>query len=248
MNFELHVLLFFILFAVAFLYASVGHGGASGYLAVLSLFGISIVSLKYSALVLNIFVSALAFFQYYRAGHFRWKLFYPFAMFSVPFAFMGGALSVDPFWYKKLLGLCLVLAVGRIIFSFIRQEEPADFSPVPVKLAALFGSSIGFLSGLIGIGGGIILSPVILLMKWGSTKQTSAASALFIFVNSVAALIGLKFQKVDISTYNIFPWLIAALAGGMMGSYWGSKKASAVVLKNVLAAVLLFAAVKLILV
>lgn len=235
-----------LLFIVAFFYSSVGHGGASGYIAVLSLMGASAALIKPSALLLNIFVAGIAFYHYSRNGHFRWKLFYPFALLSVPMAYLGSFIVLNATLYKQILGACLIIAVLRIIGVFNKKvEQPAG--QIPIVMGILIGGALGLFSGMIGIGGGIILSPLILLFNWGTLKESAAVSALFIVVNSFAGLLGLWKQGIAFSPEFIL-WLSIAIAGGFIGSYWGSKRAENVVLKRVLAAVLLVAAVKLILI
>ena len=178
---DISIAFFGLLFVVAFLYASVGHGGASGYLALMAIFGMAPDVMKPTALMLNLFVSLTAFIQYYRGGHFKWNIFWPLALLSIPAAYLGGLVSIDASVYKKLLGLLLLLPVVR--FLFFRNTDVSQLKPVKPWLSAGMGASIGWLSGLIGIGGGIILSPILLLLKWTDQKQTAAISALFIFVN-----------------------------------------------------------------
>lgn len=242
MNEQIGILV--LLFIVAFFYSTVGHGGASGYIAVLTLIGVSSLLVKPSALLLNIFVSVIAFYQYYRNGHFRWKLFYPFALLSVPMAYAGSFINLDPTWYKRILGVCLLFAILRILGVFNRKEITAT-KQLPLVTGLIIGAVLGFVSGMIGIGGGIILSPIILLFNWGDLKETSAVSALFILVNSISGMIGLLRQEVSWPPY-IFLWLAVAVAGGLLGAYYGSKKATNTILKNLLACVLFFAALKLI--
>ena len=174
---EFSPLLFLLLPVVAFLYASVGHGGASGYLALMSVFSFPIAVMKPTALVLNILVSGISFFFYFREQQFDWKLFYPFAIASIPFSFLGGILTVETHVYKIILATVLIVAVLRLLGVF--GKERIALKPVNLPLALVIGAAIGFLSGLIVIGGGIILSPVILLLGWGNMKQTAAVSALF---------------------------------------------------------------------
>jgi uncharacterized membrane protein YfcA len=189
MNFEFIDLLFLILLLiVALLYSSVGHGGASGYIALMTIWGIEVATVRSTALVLNGFVSLIAFIQYYRQGHFKWSLTYPFLITSVPFAFLGAMMAIDSALYKKILGVLLIISVIRLLTSFHQKEGP--LREMNLWLAMLAGAAIGFLSGMIGIGGGIILSPLILLAGWAGIKNTSATSALFIFVNSIAGLAG----------------------------------------------------------
>lgn len=236
--------LLLILFIVSFLYSSIGHGGASGYIAVLSILGWGNEIIRPAALVLNVFVAAISFIQYYRQGHFKWKLFYPFALASVPFAFAGSFIELDATWYKRIVGICLILAVLRIIGIFKSKE---DFQTKNVSLAVglFIGAGLGFLSGMIGIGGGIILSPIILIFGWGNLKETAAVSALFIVVNSIAGILGLWNQQI-IWPSEIVIWGIVVSIGGFIGAYWGSKNANQVILKNVLATVLFLASLKLI--
>jgi len=236
------VLFYIALFVIAFLYASVGHGGASGYLALMAIYGVSPDVMKPTALLLNLFVSIVSFIQFYRGGHFKVKLFWPLAFGSVPFAFIGGLIHMDASIYKMILGRCLVIAVVRFLFfSKFRNAETKD---PQIVLALGIGAVIGFLSGLIGIGGGIILSPILLLLGWSNMKQTAAISALFIFVNSLSGLMGQLTKGINFSA-DMLMYVVVAFAGGLLGAYVGSLKLKAVALKNVLAAVLLVAAYKL---
>ncbi len=235
-------ILLILLLLVAFLYASVGHGGASGYLALMSLFAFPVLFMKPTALVLNILVSAISFFFYYREKKFEWKLFYPFAITSIPFSFLGGIITIDAQVYKIILATVLLLAVARLVGLFGKQK--ARTTPVNIPLALFIGALIGFLSGLIGIGGGIILSPVILLLGWGDLKKTAAVSALFIFVNSLSGLAGFLINDGTVPASSA-TLIVAALIGGTLGGYFGSKKMNTIVLRNVLAFVLLIAIFKL---
>lgn len=226
---------------MAFLYASVGHGGASGYLALMALFGTSPALMKSSALILNVFVSLIAFIQYYRAGHFRWNLFWPFVITSIPLSYIGATLPITDSLYKKLLAVALAIAIARMLFQPVDKKET---KPVILWLSLVIGAAIGLLSGMLGIGGGIILSPVILLLGWGRVKETAAVSALFIFVNSMSGLYGL-FQKGFVPNTQLSTWLIAALIGGTLGAYQGSFKFNLQTLRYILASVLLIAVAKL---
>lgn len=236
------ILFYSLLFVVAFLYASVGHGGASGYLALMALFSIAPAVMKPTALLLNLFVSSVSFIQFYRGGFFKWKIFLPFAIASIPLSFLGGTISVDSIIYKKILGGLLLIPVAR--FFFFKNVDPKNLKPSTTVLSLLIGSVIGFLSGMIGIGGGIILSPVLLLLKWTDQKQTAAISALFIFVNSVAGLAG-QFTKGIAFSSDMFGYVAIAFAGGLCGAYLGSFRFPQTALKNVLACVLALAAYKL---
>lgn len=235
-------LFYILLFLVAFLYASVGHGGASGYLALMAIFSIVPDVMKPTALLLNLFVSLTSFIQFYRGGYFKWNVFWPFALLSVPMAYFGGKVGIDADVYKKTLGLLLLVPVARFLFfSNIQVDEPKK---VNAGVAVVIGAAIGFLSGLIGIGGGIILSPILLMLKWANMKQAAAISALFIFVNSLAGLAG-QFTKGIHFTTDMYLYVLIAFAGGMAGAYFGSVKLKQGMLKYMLATVLLIAAVKL---
>lgn len=236
------ILFFSLVFLMAILYSSVGHGGASGYLAIMAIFSFSPEFMRPSALVLNIFVSSISFYSYYRNKHFRLKLLLPFIITSVPFAFLGGSISVNPKIYKIILGIFLIIAIARIIY---RPKNKNDEIRNINKLAAYgIGIFLGFFSGLIGIGGGIILSPIIILLKWGTIKETAAVSAAFILVNSISGLIGQFSQGVQLAP-EIGYMLIAAILGGLIGSYMGSYKITDKALKYALSVVLIFASFKL---
>ncbi len=235
-----------LIYLVAVLYSSVGHGGASGYLALMGLLGVSPVYMRSSALVLNLFVSSIAFFHFYKAGYFKWKLFYPFAVASAPMAFFGAGITLDPLWYTRILGFFLIIAALRLTGIFNRKDSQST-KEINIYTGLTAGAILGLLSGMIGIGGGIILSPLILFMGWANVKEAAAVSALFILVNSASGLLGLGISNLNLSGTFIW-WVAAALAGGIAGSVWGSRIAKNLVLKNVLAFVILIAAVKLILI
>ncbi|CAN1506168.1 COG0730 Predicted permeases [Flavobacteriaceae bacterium] len=227
---------------VAFLYASVGHGGASGYLALMSAFAFPMTFMKPTALVLNILVSGLSFYFYYREKNFKWNLFYPFALTSIPASFIGGYLKIDAFYYKIILATVLVFAVLRLLGIFGKEKENLKTINIPMALA--FGALIGFLSGLLGIGGGIVLSPVLLLMGWATMKQTAAVSALFILVNSISGLFGFVSQGGSLPASS---GLLIGLVfiGGLLGAYYGSVKFNSKGLRIVLSVVIGIAIFKL---
>jgi uncharacterized membrane protein YfcA len=241
---EIQLLFILLLFVVAFLYASVGHGGASGYLALMALFSMSPAFMKPTALLLNLFVSLSAFILFYRGGHFKWKLFLPFALASVPLSFLGGMIALDAEVYKKVLGALLLIPVIRMLFFPNASEQ--DLKEGSTGLSVLIGAVIGFLSGLIGIGGGIILSPVLLLLKWTNQKQTAAISALFIFVNSLAGLGGQLSKGLNVES-GMFMYAGIAFVGGTLGGWLGASRFNQQILKYLLAVVLLLAALKLLL-
>lgn len=233
----------FLIAVVAFLYSSVGHGGASGYLALMVLFGISPQLMKPSALILNIFVSSIAFYQYYREGFFRWKLLLPFIILSIPLSFIGAKIQIDTHIYKIILGVCLLIATIRILDLFGKNKNKLlrEIKFIP---AILIGGIIGFVSGMIGIGGGILLSPVLILLHWSDMKQTAATSASFIFLNSISGLAGASIGSKVFSS-NIYYWAGAVIIGGSFGAFYGSRKFNYVVLKYILSGVLIFACTKL---
>jgi uncharacterized membrane protein YfcA len=236
-------IIFYLLLAiVAFLYSSVGHGGASGYLALMAVFSFAPDTMRPTALLLNIFVSLIAFVQYYRGGFFKWSLFWPFAIASFPAAFIGGMIAIDVSLYKKILAVLLLFSVVKLLgIQFKTQKFDVKQN---IYLTVFIGVLIGLFSGMIGIGGGIILSPIILLMHWADMKRTAAVSALFIFVNSIAGFAGLFIQGFEFKTK--MGWMISiALIGGIAGSYFGVNQFKNEILNKILALVLLLASVKL---
>ena len=235
-------LFYILLFVVAFLYASVGHGGASGYLALMAIYSVTPAVMRPTALLLNLFVSLTSFIQFYRGGHFKWKTFLPFALASIPLSFVGGMISVDSSIYKKLLGILLLFPIAR--FLFLPNADPSEMKESKLVPSLIIGGIIGLLSGMIGIGGGIILSPVLLILKWTNQKQTAAISALFIFVNSLAGLAGQLTKGISFSA-DMYVYVAVAFVGGICGAYFGSLKFNQNILKNVLAGVLMLAVYKL---
>ncbi|TRX27787.1 sulfite exporter TauE/SafE family protein [Flavobacterium franklandianum] len=237
------ILFYVLLVLVAFLYSSVGHGGASGYLALMAFFSFAPETMRSTALLLNIFVSLIAFIQYYRGGFFKWNLFWPFALASFPAAFIGGMITVDVGLYKKILAVLLLFSVVKLLG--IKFKTATFDIRQNVFLALLIGAFIGLFSGMIGIGGGIILTPIILLMHWADMKKTAAVSSLFIFVNSIAGFAGLFTKGFEFKTE--MGWMIVlALIGGIAGSYFGANKFKSDFLNKLLAIVLIIASIKLI--
>ncbi len=234
-----------LLFAGAALYASVGHAGASAYLAVMGLYNFAPSVMKPTALALNILVAAVATFKFYRAGLFSWRLFWPFAIVSVPAAFIGGAMTLPARSYKIVVGVVLLYAAVWMFRSSLKPFK-AVAHPPPIWAAIIAGLAIGFLSGLTGVGGGIFLSPLLLYMGWAETRATSGVAAPFILVNSIAGLLG-HFSSVAQLPPNIPVWGVAVLLGGWIGASYGSKRAPAPVLRQLLSLVLIVAGVKLIL-
>lgn len=228
---------------VAFVYAGVGHGGASGYLALMALFLFPPELMKPTALLLNIFVAGISFFAFKKRGHFKWRLFYPFALASIPAAFFGGYLEVDPVLYKRILGVLLIFAILRMV-GLLGKESGED-KEIKIWQGLLVGGAIGFFSGMIGIGGGIILSPIILLMGWGRMKETAAVSALFILVNSMAGMSGYLLQGSSVAPES-FVLVLIAVIGGTAGAYFGSGRMNNTQLRYMLAVVLIITSLKLI--
>lgn len=236
------ILIVLAVFLVAVLYSSVGHGGASGYLAVLALFGVASSVTRPTGLVLNLFVASIAFVQFYRAKHFDWKLFLPFAAGSIPLAFVGGMIHLPTFWYKVILGIVLLLAAIRLAINLRTTEEPRT---PPIWICLLIGAILGLISGLVGVGGGIFLTPILLLMNWTETKKAAGISALFILVNSISGLLGNYTQIFGLPS-NVWFWIGAAIIGGVIGSTLGSYRFNSLTLRRVLAVGLFVAGLKLI--
>lgn len=228
---------------VAFLYSAVGHAGASGYIAVLTLFGVGTTVVKPTALVLNILVATIGAVQFWRAGHFSWRLFWPFALLSVPAAFLGGYLHLPTNLFKPLIGAVLLFSALRLLF---RRSDPEEVEAPALPVALGVGAGIGLLSGLTGTGGGIFLTPLLLLCGWAKTRSAAAVSALFILVNSIAGLVGHFSSGQAVPT---FAWTLAlaAVVGGALGSRLGSQRFPVRTVTLLLSAVLVIAGVKLIL-
>ncbi|MDA7549784.1 sulfite exporter TauE/SafE family protein [Flavobacteriaceae bacterium] len=231
-----------ILPVVSFLYASIGHGGASGYLALMAIFSVTPELMKPTALLLNLFVAAIAFYYYYKEGYFNKKLFISFAVASIPMSIIGGYIEVDTTIYKKILAVLLLFAILKMLNIF--GKESAIIRDIKLWQGIVVGGIIGFFSGLIGIGGGIILSPIILLFHWGKMKEAAAVSALFIWVNSAGGLIGQLSSGVNLNMQS-FGLVAIALIGGVFGAYYGSKKLNNQNLRYLLATVMAIACFKL---
>ncbi len=251
---------YFLFFIVAFLYSSVGHGGASSYLALLALLDISNDLCKSSALILNILVASIAYINFSRVIDFPKKTFLWLIIGSIPASFLGSKIPLDPNLYKFILGCLLLfssirlLDLQQIVFpkKTIKHESTVISSVPAASLLIGIGIPIGLVSGMIGIGGGIILSPIILLLGWHNAKETAAISAAFIVSNSIAGLIGKTRILLEISNpsssdfYHIIWILVASLIGGLFGSWKGAADFSNNTIKRILAIVLVIAAIKLI--
>lgn len=228
---------------IAFLYSSVGHAGASGYIAIMSLFSLDPVFIKPVALLLNIFVATITAWQFHRAGHFSWRLFWPFAVLAVPFAYLGGYINLPTHYFKVLVGLVLLYSACRFL---VRPASDSVTSTPARSVAIATGGCLGLLAGLTGTGGGIFLTPLLLFRHWAHAKQAAAVSALFILMNSVAGLSGCWSSTGRIPPVGVV-LVLPALIGGSLGSYYGSRRFSHIIIKRMLACVLLIAGAKLIL-
>lgn len=240
---EAWILLFFLMPLAAFLYAAVGHGGASSYLMFLALFNFAPEQIRPTALMLNMVVSLMAFLAYSRTVDFPRKLFISLIIFSIPAAYLGGTILIDTILYKRILGILLFFPILRFLNVF-----PVSTERVVRQtwwMAPVLGLSIGFFSGLIGIGGGIILSPILLMLGWTKMKETAALSALFIFFNSVAGYIGADAMNISIDA-KLWYLMPLTIAGGALGAYLGARRFNIDVVKYILTTVLFFAAIKLI--
>lgn len=239
---ELEIVSIFAIFVVAVLYSSVGHAGASGYLAIMTLLGISALQTRPTALILNIFVALIASFQFYRAKHFDWKVLCSFAVTSIPFAFIGGMIVLPNQLHKQILGGILIVAAVRLAWNFAIEKQL--FKP-NIWIALILGAIIGLLSGLTGVGGGIFLTPVLLLTNWTDTKKAAGISAMFILVNSISGLLG-SFSQLEHLPTKVWFWILSAIIGGFIGSTFGSRYFDSLTLRRVLSFVLIFAGLKLI--
>ncbi|MDK9699342.1 MAG: sulfite exporter TauE/SafE family protein [bacterium] len=229
-------------FVVAMLYSSVGHGGATGYIAVLTLFSFSNRFIGTTSLLLNVVVSAIALFHFMKARQFSWRLLLPLIITSVPASFLGGMLTIDRKPYMVMISTLLTYAA---ILMLRPESTPSKVivDKIHIYLLPILGAGVGYISGVLGIGGGILISPMFILLNWATPSQTSAIAAGFILLNSIAGLAGRFFTGVTVTTASIGFLAIAAL-GGFIGSYWGANRFSSRILRKLLAVVLLTAALK----
>ncbi len=240
---EQFYIFFPLLFIISLLYSSVGHGGASGYIALMTIFNFAPDAIKPIALFLNLIASAIAFYQYYKAGFFNFKKFIPLVIFSIPFAFLGGKLNLPHQYYYFLLSTFLIFSIYKLLIPSAKYEGK-NIQP-SLYILLFLGAVIGFLSGLLGIGGGILLTPILIFFNWSSIKESAAISAAFIFVNSFSGLLAQKNIGVYFNT-DIFIYGIIVLVAAIIGSYFGAKKWDVVLVKKVLATVLFIAIIKLV--
>lgn len=239
------VILAGLIFCAALLYASVGQAGASGYLAAMALFGLAPSVMRPVALALNIVVSTIASVRFVRAGHFSWKLLWPFAIASVPFAFVGGRLILPSLTYRVVVGVLLLCAAWRLYRATTQPSAPASDRLVSAPVALLAGLVIGLLAGLTGTGGGLLLGPLLIFAGWAGPRQAAGVSAVFILLNSTAALLG-NAGNVGGLPSAIVVWAPAAAAGGWIGATYGSRRLAGVTLRRILAIVLVLAATRMI--
>jgi hypothetical protein len=231
------------MFFGAMLYSSVGHAGASSYIAIMALFSVPHTVMRPTALGLNILVATLASWRYVNAGFFRWRVLWPFAAGAIPFAFVGGAIQLPGAYYRPIVGAVLLFSAARFLWPR-PLVPPAELRDPAAWLGILLGAMIGLLSGLTGTGGGIFLSPLLLLFGWADMRTTSGIAAMFILGNSVAGLLG------NVSVVRLLPpelplYAAAALAGGLAGTTLGLKL-DVVLIQRALGVVLLIAGFKLI--
>jgi uncharacterized protein len=230
---------------IAFLYSSVGHAGASGYLAVMSLLSFAPESIKPISLVLNCVVAAIASYKFISLGYFDRRIFTLFICSSVPFAFLGGWMQLPPNYFKLFAGIFLIVSALLLLFKskLSKQQKEIKINQLSIPLGVLIGAVIGFFSGLIGVGGGIFLSPILILMGWATIKNTSGISALFILLNSMAGLIGYYNFMKELDS-SVFVFMIVVAIGGFLGAHFGSKKLSPYWITLFLVLVLFSAGVK----
>lgn len=245
MGIESILLLAGLILVAAMLYSSVGHGGASGYLAAMALFSMAPLEMKPAALTLNILVSSIALMKYAKVGRFSWSIFWPFALTSVPFAYVGGLINLPNEYYKAVIGLVLVYTAYRFVVDAAKPDYEVKKPYMPVIL--LFGAALGFFSGLVGVGGGIFLSPLLILLKWEDVKNVSGVAAAFVLVNSSAGLLGFVSSTTTHLPEGLWVWAVAALVGGFIGAEYGSKRFANPTIKHLLSLVLLVAGIKMIL-
>ena len=233
-----------LIFLAAMLYSSVGHGGASAYLAVMSLLSIAPESMRPAALILNILVSTIALYKFYRAKAFSWKLLLPLVAASIPCAFLGGLITLPSHIYKPIVGLVLIFASWQV---FSRASKNYVIASHKISKLTLFGlgGGLGLLSGLTGVGGGIFLSPVLLMLKWAETKVISGVASAFILVNSISGLIGLLTKSPHLPN-GLTYWCLAAIMGGLIGAEFGSSRLANPTIRKLLSLVLLIAGTKMI--
>ena len=235
-----------LMFMAAVLYASVGHAGASGYLALMALFGLAPEQMKPTALALNVLVAIIATVKFYRVGAFAWRIFLPLAATSIPLAYIGGTLALPGHIYKPLVGAVLLYAAWASLRK-ANKASSAELRKPPVAVLLGVGAALGFLSGLTGVGGGIFLSPLLLFLRWAEVRVISGIAAAFILVNSIAGLVGV--MRIAPALPTALPlWALAVVAGGFIGAEFGSRRLGNPAIVRALAVVLVIGGLKMILV
>jgi uncharacterized membrane protein YfcA len=231
---------------IAVVYSMVGLAGGSGYLMVMGVAGLAPEVMKPTALMLNLIVAATGLVRFSRVGGFRWRTLWPFVITSLPCAFIGGAIDLDAALYRRLVAVVLLFAAYRLAFKLPAKTGPEPSTTVPLPAALIWGAAIGLVSGLVGIGGGILLSPVLLLFGWATARQMAGITAAFILINSVAALVGFvaRHQGIPVEPGAVLAFAAAVFVGGLIGTGIGTRRLGHVGLRRVLAAILLFAGVK----
>lgn len=231
---------------VALVYASVGQAGASGYIAVMGLFGMAPLAMKTTALTLNLLVAGIGTVQFWRAGRLSWRAVYPFAVLGFPFSVLGGAVHLPAHIYNPAVGAVLVLSALLMARSALRRnaKTPETARPPPFLPALASGGAIGFVSGTTGTGGGVFLAPVILAMGWAPVRQTATITAVYNLMNSAAALVGAS-ASWDSLPAALPVWLLAVGLGGTVGAIIGSRYLPDRVLRAILALILLLSGLKL---
>ena len=230
--------------AVAFFYSSVGHGGATGYLAALALLGVAPASARVAVLIANVLVAGIAWWRFHEAGHFEWKVLLPFAIVSVPCAMLGSRIHVSILTYKLVLGVVLTAAGVVLLFRSSWQSDDVPVRTYLWPFAMVIGAVLGFLAGLTGIGGGVFLSPLLYVFRWVKPKTTGGIAAGFIMLNSIAGLVGSGWEKIVHAGPLL--WLtVPAVSGALLGTHWGARRWSNATFSRVLAGVLIFAGGKL---
>lgn len=233
-----------IFFLIATLYSSVGHAGASGYLAVMALLSFAPETIKPTSLVLNVVVAGIAGWRYLRAGCFNWKVFWPVAVVALPLAFLGGRMELPARVFALAAGVFLIASGLLMAWRALRKPEDRVPRPMPLAVSLSVGAPIGFISGIIGVGGGIFLSPILIAGRWAALRHVSGIAALFIFINSLSGLAGRVSAGVEMHPFLPW-WMMAVVAGGIIGSWLGVSRFGARAILAALFLVLMTAGVKL---
>ena len=242
MELQTIILLSFAFLFISFLYSSVGHAGASGYLAVMALTSIPIDAIKPVSLVLNIVVSIIASYNFLKAGYFDKKVFLAFALTSIPMAFVGGYMKIDSHWFKMIAGVFLILSgILLMVRQFIKPKQ--NIRSANLAFTLLLGAGIGLLSGLLGVGGGIFLSPILILLGYATVKDTAGISAVFILCNSALGLAG-HYASLESVPFETVYFAMFVMVGGYVGSNFGSRKFNTKVILSFLFVVLISAGIK----